>query len=297
MRDLSPAFAAHLNGAATTLCRCWKLVRRDGVVLGFTDHDRDLAFGGVTFRAATGLDAAEATAELGFAVGGGDVSGALSAASLTEDDLVGGRYDDAAIEVWLVNWQDPQERLLFDAGTIGEVRRTDTAFFAEIRSLAHRLDEERGRVYAATCAADLGDATCRVALASPAFTATATVVATDGRLSLTSAGLAAFPARFFAQGRLVWQGGAKAGLVGSVKAHTQAGGLATLTLWQPLAIPIEPDDAFSVSAGCDKNFDTCRLKFGNGLNFRGFPHIPGSDVLVRYARIGDGDLDGGSLFR
>ena len=52
--------AAHLAGAVTTLCRCWRLTRRDGVTSGFTDHDRDLAFAETTFLARTGLEAAEA---------------------------------------------------------------------------------------------------------------------------------------------------------------------------------------------------------------------------------------------
>ena len=33
-------------------------------------------------------------------------------------------------------------------------------------------------------------------------------------------------------------------------------------------------------AGCDKQAPTCRLKFNNFLNFRGFPDIPGEDWLM-----------------
>ena len=70
MRDLPPDLAAHLAGGATTLCHCWALTRRDGARLGFTDHDRDLRFGGLTYAARSGLEAAEASTELGFAIGG-----------------------------------------------------------------------------------------------------------------------------------------------------------------------------------------------------------------------------------
>src|SRR5829696_5399234 len=68
MRPIPQNLAAHLDGGATTLCRCWRLIRRDGASFGFTDHDRDLAFGGVVYAARTGLEAAEATAELGRAI-------------------------------------------------------------------------------------------------------------------------------------------------------------------------------------------------------------------------------------
>ena len=110
MRTIPPNLAAHLADGATTLCHCWKLIRRDGAAFGFTDHDRDLAFGGTTFAARSGLEAAEATAELGFAVGGGEVAGALVSAGLTEDDIASGLYDDASVETWLVNWSNVDER-------------------------------------------------------------------------------------------------------------------------------------------------------------------------------------------
>src|SRR3954469_19092467 len=138
MRTIPPNLSAHLADGATTLCHCWKLIRRDGKTFGFTDHDRDLTFGGTTYAALTGLEAAEATAELGFAVGGGEVSGALVSAGLTEDDIAAGLYDASAVETWLVNWANPEERLLLDVGALGEIRRTgDGAFAAEVRGLMH----------------------------------------------------------------------------------------------------------------------------------------------------------------
>ncbi len=295
MRTLDPDLAAHLDGGTTTLCRCWRLIRPDWAVLGFTDHDADIVFGGTTFRAASGLEAAEATAELGFAVGGGDVSGALSDAGLTADDLSGGLYDNSRVETWLVNWNEPAQRLLLDVGVIGEVRRADAAFVAELRGLAHRLDEERGRVYAADCAADLGDARCGVNLTLPAWRGTGTVTDADGRSACLASGLSGFSAGLFAGGRLTWLTGANAGRSVPVRSHALAGAGAALALWEPAASAIAPGDTFHVTAGCDKSFGTCRGRFGNGANFRGFPHLPGNDVMIRYAREGQAGLDGGSL--
>ena len=54
----------------TTLCRCWIITRRDGVVQGFTDHDEDVVLDGVTCRAGSGLTGSEATQKLGLAVDG-----------------------------------------------------------------------------------------------------------------------------------------------------------------------------------------------------------------------------------
>ncbi|HEX8662968.1 MAG TPA: DUF2163 domain-containing protein [Beijerinckiaceae bacterium] len=297
MRTIPPSLAVHLERGATTLCHCWKLLRRDGAVQGFTDHDRDLSFGGVVFAARTGLEAAEAIQELGFAVGGGEVSGALVSAGLTEDDLAAGLYDDASVETWLVNWAAPDERLLLDVASIGEIRRADGAFVAELRGVMHRLDEERGRLFRATCSADLGDAKCGVDLTDPAFTATAVVVRTDGVLGLAAAGLSGFTDGWFAGGTLMWLGGANAGLVAEIKAHRLVGVEAEFDLWQRAARIIEPDDAFRVTAGCDKRLATCRGKFANVPNFRGFPHMPGNDFVLRLPLQGEAGMDGGSLFR
>ena len=59
--------------------------------------------------------------------------------------------------------------------------------------------------------------------------------------------------------------------------------------------PIAAGDTFVVTAGCDKRFATCRDRFDNVVNFRGFPHIPGNDFVMRYAVPGEPGNDGGSL--
>lgn len=293
MRDVPAALAAHLDEGATNLCRCWSLTRRDGAVLGFTDHDRPLAFDGLVFAAMRGLEAAESTGELGFAIGGGEVFGAFAASGLNEADLSRGLFDDARLRIWLVNWADAAQRVLLDDGFVGEVRRGETAFTAEIRSLAKAFDEERGRLYLRSCDADLGDRRCGVTLAPAA----AIVSASDGRFHLTVAGLEGFAEGFFTGGRLIFGTGGHAGFTCEVKRHGHEGGHSTIELWQAPPVAIMVGDAMSLTAGCDKSFTTCRAKFRNEVNFRGFPHMPNTDVILAGVRPGDGDLDGGSLFR
>lgn len=303
MRDLPPDLAAHLAGGATTLCHAWALSRRDGARLGFTDHDRDLTFGGLTYAARSGLEAAEASAELGFAIGGGEVAGALSALGLTDADIAGGLYDGASVETWLVDWSRPETRLLLDIGTIGEVRRAGTAFVAELRGLMDQLDAERGRTYRATCGADLGDARCRVNLADARVSTTGTVSAVPepGTLGVTLAGV--FAPGWFTGGRLTWTSGTQVGQEGDIREQadiqdrTGDARAIRLDLWQAPARPVAPGDRFRLHAGCDKRLATCREKFANVPNFQGFPHLPGNDFVLRPVPGSGPGLDGGSLFR
>ncbi|TDR88963.1 DUF2163 domain-containing protein [Enterovirga rhinocerotis] len=297
MRDLPSGLASHLGEGVTTLCRCWRLMRRDGEAFGFTDHDRDLVVDGQVYRAGTGLEAAETTAEIGFPVGGGDVSGILSSEALTETDIAAGLYDDASVELRLVNWAEPAQHLLLETASIGEIRRHDAAFVAELRGPMHRFGEERGRLFRATCGADLGDPRCGIDLDDPAHNAVATVGGTDGALGLTTAGLGAHEDGAFTGGRLTWLSGANEGLSVEVKSHWAGTLLAGLDLWQRATRPIAIGDTFRITAGCDKRLSTCRDRFANAVNFRGFPHMPGNDFVLAVAAQGEAGLDGGSLFR
>ena len=144
MRSIPQALIAEMTSGATTLCRCWKAARSDGAVFGFTDHDRDVVIDALTFKAATGLEASEAESLLGLAVGGGEVAGALQAEAIKESDIDSGLWDGASIETWLVDWRDVTRRMLLDAGQIGDIRRRGESFSAEVRSLAHVFDQERG---------------------------------------------------------------------------------------------------------------------------------------------------------
>ena len=89
-------------------------------------------------------------------------------------------------------------------------------------------------------------------------------------------------------------GGANAGFPVEVKNHRKAGEV-TFELWQQMPEPIQAGDTFTVTAGCDKQFSTCHDRFNNVVNYRGFPHIPGNDFVIRYPVHGEPGNDGSSM--
>lgn len=277
---LSASFAAHLATGVTTVARCWTVNRTDGEVMGFTDHDEDIVFQGITFRADTGLTATALQQTTGLALDNSEGIGALSDLSVTEADLAAGRYDGAEVEAWLVNWADPADRHLQFRGQIGSVTRVAGAFRAELVGLSEMLNTAQGRVYQTPCTAVLGDGDCGVDLADPAFSAVGTVDTVEDRKLLTVSGLSAYAEQWFRRGRLTVTSGAAAGLVGVVKADAKSGGLHTVELWESLGAEIAPGDTVRLDAGCNKRRSTCRDKFSNILNFRGFPDIPGDNKLL-----------------
>jgi uncharacterized phage protein (TIGR02218 family) len=296
MLDLTASMQATLDQRATRLCHCWRLARRDGTILGFTDHDRDLAFNGVTFRANTGLSASEAEASLGLAATTTEAAGALSAESLSEGDLLNGVYDSACVEIWLVDWANVADRILLDVASLGEVRRGEKAFSAELRSGAHFFDQQRGRTFQRGCDADLGDARCKI---DPAVVSTSGVAVAFGGGVLTLDLASALPTHFLTGGTVRFQQGPNAGATFVVKSHRQDAGVrAAIELWTSPSGAIALGDVVMLTAGCDKSPSTCRDKFGNIVNFRGFPHMPGNDRVIAYPGAQQQqEMDGGSLFR
>ena len=271
----------HLSGGVTTTCRAWALVRADGMTLGFTDHDRDIAFDGIDFRADTGLTARTLQQGTGLAVDNSEALGALSDAAITETDIAAGRYDGAAVTAWLVNWQDVTQRQLLFRGALGEIRRAGGAFEAELRGLAEALNRPQGRVYQKSCSAVLGDADCTFDLTTPGSFADLTVETVEARQRFRFAALPGFAPGWFLEGTLRMTGGAAQGLSGVIRDDvTLPGGRQEIGLWQPLGAEVAPGDPLRLEAGCDKRLRTCIDKFDNVLNFQGFPDIPGDDWTI-----------------
>ena len=284
MGGVSLELQARLDNGATTMCRCWLVVRRDGVRLGFTDHDRDLEIDGDVFRAGSGLDASVLEASTGLSVDNGQAVGALSDVGLTAGDILAGRYDRAEVWQWLVDWSAPELKVLLFRGLLGEIRSGTGAFEAELRGITEVLNQPMGRMYLRECDRVFGDAKCGVDADDPTFLAEATVLNVAGRRGVSFDGLSGFQDGWFTNGVIRWASGA----VSLAKGHT--GG--TLEVWEEVDVAV--GDAAKVIAGCDKQAETCCVKFGNFLNYRGFPHIPGDDWVTAYPATGEMH-DGGSL--
>ncbi|WP_105427901.1 DUF2163 domain-containing protein [Neorhizobium tomejilense] len=291
MKTVPADLAEHLAQETTTTCHAWRVTRRDGAVLGFTEHDHDLTFDDTTFLAASGFSASEAEAATGLSAGADEVAGGFSSAAIGEQDLATGRYDGARVELFLVNWAAADQHVLLNVREIGEVSRAGGQFRAELRSLAHRLSQPQGRVYNRRCDASLGDARCGVNL--DLWRGEGAVIAVKDASQIVVSGLGGFASDFFRQGVLTFAGGVAV----DVDSHEKsADGSVELAFWLPLEEPVAAGHTFTVTAGCDKSFSTCKRRFANHLNFRGFPHVPGADFAYSYA---DGERvhDGGPIFQ
>ena len=277
MKTISTNLAAHLAGEVTTLATCWKITRRDGVVLGFTDHIRDLEIDGVIYRAASGYTRTAIRSTADLAVDNLDVESVFSDDGITEEDLRVGRYDFAEIRMFVVNYEDLSQGILkLRRGWLGEVSIQDDMYVAELRGMAQKLQMTVGEIYTPDCAADLGDVRCGVDLATLEENGSVASVTSDTTFdtSLTQT------TGWYDGGELTWTAGANTGQTVAVRNWDT--GDSTLSLFLPALFAVEVGDTFTIRPGCDKSFATCKAKFDNAVNFRGFPHVPGNEQILRY---------------
>lgn len=166
MKAVTSNMQTHLDGALTTLCSCWKITRQDGHVLGFTDHDQDIDYEGVTYLASSGFFRSAISTTSTTSVDNLQVKGFLDDDTISEADLINGMYDYADVEIFVLNWRDIGAGIVrMRYGKFGEVTRWPSGLFVvELRGLLHLFEQVVGQIFTPECRADLGDQRCTVAL-------------------------------------------------------------------------------------------------------------------------------------
>jgi len=132
--------------------------------MGFTDHDRDIALGGVSHEAGAAIEASGLGAEAGFGAGAADAAGVLRSTGITEADLTDRATSEADRSLEL-RTRDRQRKLIskidaalrrIDDGSYGfceetgepiSLRRLDARPIATLSIEAQERHERREKVY------------------------------------------------------------------------------------------------------------------------------------------------------
>jgi uncharacterized phage protein (TIGR02218 family) len=297
MKTVSPALQAHFGGDVTTLAILWKLIRQDAVTSGFTTHDVDIVYGGVTYLADTGMTNTASSSKSDLSVDNQEVTAFLDSNTISEADIRAGLYDYATVEIIIVNWADlTMGDFKIRCGSVGEIKMRNGVFTAEIRGLTQRLTTVIGSLYGPLCRAELGSGTnsidmenhykCKVDIStyrqSGTVTSSAdavTVVPGAGLLMVGSGTPAtAAPAGWFNDGLLTFTSGP----MNNFKVEVKTWDGTTLKMFLPMAYQPVAGNTFTIEPGCNKTTGDCFGKFNNIINFRGEPFIPGNDLVTLY---------------
>ena len=260
-----------------TVATFWRVIRRDGVTLGFTAHDRDQWFDGTLHRATPGMVPSAIRRSAGFEADSAEVQGALSHDALSAFDLAIGRFDGARVMIGLVDWESLETHVVY-RGTIGAVSEEAGSFTADL--VSRKIDLQRDPVPRTS-------PSCRAEFCGPGCTLSAARFSHSGRLlsfdpARNTAAIttqAALP--LLAGGRLRWLDGPYAGQTAGI-AGIDAGQIVIDT---PLDQIPPAGTGLELREGCDRTLESCATRFANALNFQGEPHLPGNDLITRYPAI------------
>lgn len=280
--DLRAAFASPVS-RLTMLVR---VTRRDGLTIGMTDADAAVVYAGTTYLPTDSGGASASDGATGTGASDMEVVGLLSDERITEADLLAGRYAGAEVVGLIIDREDPSAgHLTLMHGELGDVRTEGGKFTADVRSIAGRLRRTAGEVTTERCRCRrLGDGLCGVDMAGTdtlgrALRQNRTAGASSDPFVIPISGGGSAPPRFFTDGIIRCLSGQNAGLEREVKSHVS--GFVSLRL--PFPEPVAAGTLLQLDAGCDGRFVTCK-RFGNQLRFRGEPHLPGNDKVVKVAR-------------
>lgn len=277
MKSISVALKQHIALEVTTLATCWKLSRKDGVIIGFTNHVESIFLDDLEYKASTGFTPSAVYAETGFKPGTMEVEGLLSSESISENDIAAGLYDGAGIEVFLVNYEDlSQGSLAIKKGYIGEITIKNGLFVADLKGVSIKLDNNMAQLFTPSCRAVFGDNKCGLDI--EAYTFSGSVTGVDSRQSFGDSSRSEVR-DYFTNGVVSFSSGANAGL--SMEVRLYNAGQFELVL--PMPYEIEIGDEYTAIAGCNKSFKTCCDRYNNAINFLGEPHVPGMDRLLETA--------------
>ncbi len=266
-----------LKGPVTSAAYGWRVERRDGITLGFCSHDRDAQIGGLLYRASPGMLPTSIVESIGLQTDGLEVSGAIEASAIREDDLNAGRWDNARLTIFLFDWSDPDANIrILASGEWGDVSFSEIGFETELRGANAFLDAPVVPQTSPGCRAEFCGTQC--GLNAQRFLHVIEVNAISGdQISFDASRLSA-GGNAFSYGNLRWLSGANTGL----SAEIFSSGSGTVTLASMPKFSVTSGTLAQIFEGCDKTIATCSSRFGNAINFRGEPFLPGNDLLTRY---------------
>ena len=307
MKTASAALQAHFGQDCTTLAVIWKVVRADGVILGFTTHDQDIAYQAqgklpeaepTTYEAVTGLSNTASESSSDMSVDNVEVTSFLDSSAISERDIRAGKYDNACIVQRVVNWADlTQGDMIQRVGWMGAIKMVNGVAFSELRGLTQRLTTAVGSTYGPNCRAELfsnlaeddgswrpwycnADGTAYVQNGTLASSPDAmTLVPEAGLLEIGGSPVGPALAGWFDNGLITFTSGALNDYSFEIKTWDGT----DLAMFLPMPIQPSAGDTFTIWPGCDHTAGAggC-LKFNNIVNFRGESFIPCADMVLNY---------------
>jgi uncharacterized phage protein (TIGR02218 family) len=287
-RTILPTLKTTLESSRLPLAVCFRIERRDGTIFRFTSTNVRLTIDAEVYEPLDSVNPTALESKVGSGVDNLEIIGLVSSDRITERDLRAGLFDGAEVEQFIVNFLDLSEgKMILGKFTLGNVQISDGQFVAELRSLTQKLTQQTTGLISPTCRAKvLGDSECQADLTGLTDAGAVSVVTDRITFRITGAPVLARVAGWYDYGVMRMTSGENAGIEREIKRHTEPGAYALILIQEAFPFPVLATQTVELLVGCDRTFAQCVAKFDNAVNFRGEPHVPGIDKVMKRGRGG-----------
>ncbi len=272
MKTVDASLKAMLASDNTTLSTFCKIIRRDGVVSTFTDHDISVTLGGLTYSNKGAIEISPAQYGMGSMVSNLEINGLFEAGSILRSDILNRYLDYAKIEVFIADYVSPPTSLTdtsviwLSTGKIGEIKIDNEKWIFGVRSFKQLLRQKVGFVTSKSCRYDVFDEDCQK---SPiGFKYTGFVQSLSGKELTTD---------IIGANALIFPGGKLSIPSQGFFADIDSMSGSVVKLYQDIDAMGLVGELVTITSGCDKSLSTCFNVYSNAVNFGGEPHAPTAD--------------------
>jgi len=278
MKTIADDLKTSFEQNTTNIVKCWKITLNDESIEGFTTNSEDFSYNDVIYNSFSSGDLKDIKSNLDIEEDIFEFSNIISSDLITINDILAGKYDNATIEIFLIdiNNKDNGEIILLN-GTISDIECKDNTFIAKVKGLKDKINKTIGEVYSPLCRCSFCDEKCGLDKSNFTFLGTITNVTDAVTFITTDETILNQSDGYFDNGIIEFTSGNNNGQKMEIKQYANGTFLLALNLPQELSV----GDTFNVIAGCDKQFSTCCDTFSNAVNFRGEPHLPGIEILLK----------------
>lgn len=278
MKTITDDLKANFEQNTITIVKCWKIILKDESVIGFTTNNENFTYDGIEYNSFSSNDIKDIKSNLDIEEDNFEFSNIISSDLISTNDILSGKYDNPAIEIFLIDINNEDNgRVVLLNGIISDIECKDNTFIAKVKGLKDKINKTIGEVYSPLCRCAFCDSKCGLEKSNFTFSGTITNVVDDVSFITAEEIILSQSNSYFDNGIIEFTSGNNSGQKMEIKQYANGTFLLALNLPQQLLV----GDTFNVIAGCDKQFSTCCGKFNNAVNFRGEPHLPGMEILLK----------------
>ncbi|WP_339052511.1 DUF2163 domain-containing protein [Candidatus Lariskella endosymbiont of Epinotia ramella] len=261
-----------------TLTTCIQLKLKDGTIKGFTEHNEDIIIDNILYKKESGFSRSVIARNNNLIPDNCDIYGMLRDESIKIDDILRGKYDNAEVSMFLVDYNDLNAgKFQIKRGWIGEVRANENKFIAEVRGVMQAFASTSGQIYSAMCRASFGDSRCKID--QRRYMLMCNVIAVENNSTFTYHSISD-TTEIHKYGYVKFINGNNFSFTSEIKSlHNNK-----IILCIPAYHQISVKDKFELYAGCDNSIKMCHKSYNNVINYRGEPHVPTVSSIISTTR-------------